>query len=220
MLKRKISLVPIKTPEQVEWLRLQRNDPRLYKYFRQDKPITPEAQKRFWREVGSNKNLCRLFQIYQEIDANVNCVGYCGFLPLNLYARRAEFGIFIVPEFQGNGIGKEALLLLLKNGFDAGISVIYSDVLDYEGENRWDFYKSMGFEKAQIQDKQYQKQGQWIKSIKFHMTKQMWDEKYGEKRKDSLGSEATPAPTPEPVKAGKKGVSVSSSKANVNAPAR
>lgn len=202
----------------VEWLRTQRNRPELMKYFRQEKEITPIQQAIWWNTIGSNPRKCRPFLINQVIDANVNYVGYAGFLPFQGFARRAEFGIFVIPEFQGQGIGKEALLLLLRNGFEKlGLVNIYSDVLDYPGENRFQFYKDLGFvaNDAAYQTIQYRKNGVFVKAIKFYMTKEMWDKTHGNKRQDSVGSASTPAVAPEPVKAGKEGDRVPSGKANV-----
>lgn len=185
-----IKLVPVTTLEQVEWLRVHRNDPKQYKYFRQDAPITPEKQAQWWRTLDKNK--VKLFIVHQDDKP----VGYVGFNPFNQYAMAAEFGIFVLPEVQGKGVGREALLMLLKKGFtEYNLRTIYSDVLDYPRENRWDFYASLGFVKypEYSQNTRYKKQGRYIPSIKFFMTRDMWMEAYGNKPSSRLGAVAAAA---------------------------
>jgi len=178
-----MNLIPVSTPEHVEWLRVKRSDPRLYKYFRQDMPITTDQQAKWWRNL--DKTTVRLFIVERDGEK----VGYVGFNPLYQRGGRAEFGIFIVPEYEGNGYGSEALSELLKIGFtQLNLSTIYSDVLDYPGENRWDFYEKLGFEKFPDDNQgiRYKKQGKWVNSIKFFMTKDSW-EKHGKDGDVGLG---------------------------------
>lgn len=164
-------LVPVVAAEQVEWLRVQRSRPELYKYFRQDAPLSVEQQGKWWRTLDRNR--VRLFLV--EIGGQR--VGYVGFNPFAQGALRAEFGIFIIPEHQGKGYGEVSLKALLKKGFEEyRLSTIYSDVLDYPGENRFDFYKNLGFAAfpAEHQNINYRKQGKTVPSIKFFMTADMW----------------------------------------------
>lgn len=179
-----MNLVPVKTSEHVEWMRVQRSRPELYKYFRQDKPISQREQVMWWKNI--NKAKIRLFLI--EVDGKF--VGYVGFNPFQAYASRAEFGMFIIPEEQGKGYGPQALEMLLAKGFDEyNLACIYSDVLDYPGEARFDFYKKMGFKKDEgPQMTRYRKQGVTIPSIKFHMTSDMWRARNDKKSQDKLGS--------------------------------
>ena len=96
----------------------------------------------------------------------------------------AEFGTFILPEFQNKGHGREALLQLLTMGFcEMGLRTIYSDCLDYPGENRFLYYEKLGFvaHPKETQDVRYKKQGIWVPSIKFYMTKEMFDTKHGDR---------------------------------------
>lgn len=171
-------LIPVgdKDLAAVEWLRINRNDPRLYKYFRQDKPITEDDQKKWWR--GLNKNTARLFIVEVDILGKSEKVGSVGFNPFSQRAMSAEFGVFILTEHQGKGYGTKALYLLLKKGFEEyGLRTIYSDVLDYPGEDRFKFYQDLGFVKFPecSQNMRYKKQGNWISSIKFYMHKEIWD---------------------------------------------
>lgn len=167
-----LTLNEVKTREQVEWLRQQRNDPEQYKYFRQDKPITLEQQNRWWRSI--DKTRIKLFIVEKDGER----IGYVGFNPLNRYAATAEFGIFIVKKMLKKGLGSLALRALLKHGFeDMHLSSIYSETLEYPGENRFEFFKKIGFIKNDnYYPKTYLKQGKKIIAIPFYMTKDRWFE--------------------------------------------
>jgi len=197
------------TEQDIEWLRQKRNDPKLYKYFRQDEPITEVKQKKWWREL--DKSHVRLFIVIIDNEQ----VGYVGFNPFNQRAMTAEFGLFILPEHQHKGYGREALRLLLKKGFEEfNLRTIYSDVLDYPGEDRFAFYESIGFRKypEYAQGIRYKKQGKWVPSIKFFMMKEMWDSV--KNNTGGLGSQSKKAPVPS--KENKKGPVLRSSKGNLN----
>lgn len=161
----------------LEWVRLQRNRPEQFKYFRQDEPISAQRQKKWWREL--DKSRVRLYLV--EDDGRR--VGYVGFNPYDGAARKAEFGIFIVNEEQGKGYGPAALKALLRKGFvELGLELIYSDVLMYPGEEgRWNFYRSAGFVKdpEKEQTAGYTKKGVYIPSLKFHITRARYFELYG-----------------------------------------
>lgn len=167
-----VRLVPVLTSSDIEWLRVQRSRPELYKYFRQDAPISEDQQRRWWKSV--DKTAVRLFIVENREGERV---GYVGFNPYLPRAAKAEFGIFIIPEYQDRGYGALALRQLLQKGFeDFNLSTIYSDVLNYPGENRFGYYKKLGFEAfpPEHQTIRYRKQGKMIPSIKFFMTKDMW----------------------------------------------
>ncbi len=180
-----VTLRSLSSPADVEWLRVQRSRPELYRYFRQDKPITVVEQHRWWKSLDKNK--ARLF-IVEDGDKKV---GYSGFLPFNHYALSAEFGIFIIPEFQKKGYGKQALNALLKKGFEEyRLSTIYSDSLRYPNEKRWEWFQSFGFlpYAEACQGKRYKKQGVWVPSIKFYMTKDRYMEKNGQNGIGAVGA--------------------------------
>lgn len=192
-----MNLVPVVSDEQVEWLRVQRNRPELYKYFRQDAPITDTQQKKWWKNL--NKSRVKLF----IVEHNCVRVGYVGFNPFSQVSRTAEFGMFILPEYSGNGLGKAALRELLRLGFEEyRLSSIYSDCLDYPGEDRFKFYESVGFEAypPEHQSIQYRKQGKMVKSTKFFMTQDKWGDIRGQDSPGQLEPDVEKEPAQKSVK--------------------
>lgn len=207
-----LMLIPVKTNEHIEWLRIHRSRPEIYKYFRQDAPLTIEQQAKWWRNL--DKNSVRLFLIEDDcLDGNRKRVGYVGFNPFYQRGARAEFGLFILPEYQNNGYGTKALQALLAKGFtDYNLSTIYSDCLDYVNEKRFDFYHNLGFEAypREHQNIRYKKQDKWVPSIKFFMTKDMWSArrvlngKNGNGRLEPIGTAAASKEGIVAVKCGRK----------------
>jgi RimJ/RimL family protein N-acetyltransferase len=187
-----VDLIPM-LQEHIEWIRVKRNIPELYRYFRQDRPISKDEQIKWWRNLDKRRS--RLFLVVdpgrKDGDGAPLKVGYSGFLPFNHYALSAEFGIFIVPEEQGKGYGKAAMLALLAKGFrEYRLSNIYSDVLEYPGEDRWPFYEKLGFKPYAdaCQGKRYRKQGVYIPSKKFYMTRDGYEELHGDNGAGGLGT--------------------------------
>jgi RimJ/RimL family protein N-acetyltransferase len=197
-----ITLVPM-TEAHIEWIREQRNRPELMRFFRQDQPITKEQQIKWWR--GLDKNRVRLF-VVQEDGKNV---AYCGLNPFNGYALSAEFGVFVIPEAQKKGLGTQAMKLLMSKVFtEMNLSTLYSDTLMYPGEEkRWQWFQSLGFlpYAEACQNIRYKKQGKWVPSKKFYMTKDRYMELHGQNRAGSLGAAVRGAVTSIVQKAQGKG---------------
>jgi RimJ/RimL family protein N-acetyltransferase len=181
------------TEDDLEWVRLERNKPQQYRYFRQDKPITQDEQRKWWRNL--DKKRVRLFVVVdparKDKDGRLVKVGYVGFNPFNHYALSAEFGIFINADEQRRGYGTAAMLALLERGFkEYRLSNIYSDVLMYPGEDRWGFYEKLGFKPYAdaCQTKTYRKQGKQVPSKKFYMTRDGYMEIHGNNGSGGLGA--------------------------------
>lgn len=181
----KVTLRPV-TQNDIEFLRVNRNEPMQYRYFRQDRPLTKEDQLRWWRSMTPANS--RLFIVVNDKGRDV---GYVGFQPFKHYALSAEFGIFICTPDQKQGYGKAALKELLRHGFmDLNLANIYSDCLEYPKEDRFGFYKKIGFVPYSdaCQNRWYTKQGKRVPSTKFYMTKDRYLEVYGQDSSSGLGA--------------------------------
>lgn len=161
--------------EDALWLREQRNRPEIMKYFRQSWPLSIKQQMVWYSKIQSPDHFI--------IKLNKDNIGYVGLNHVNYYHGSAEFSIFIIPEYQGNKYGENAVKFILVYGFkNLCLNKIYSDVLDYPNEERFKFYENLGFTKEGILRKQYFKNNQWIDSIQFSMLKEEWDKLNYEKR--------------------------------------
>lgn len=164
-----IKLVPVGFND-LSWLMHQRNRIELMKYFRQNIPLTITDQIKWWSDQSKSNR--QLF-IIRDNETNV---GYVGLAPINAQHNHAEFGIFIIPEFQGKSYGKKALMLLLEYGFEKlKLHKIYSDVMCYPKEDRFKFYNDIGFKIEGINREHYFKNGGWIDSIQFSLLDREWE---------------------------------------------
>lgn len=163
--RNELRFIPVRTLAHIEWLRAQRNRPALMKYFRQSRPIAKNEQRQWWKHL--NKENVRLFIVVAKDGRRV---GYVGLNPIDWRHKYAEFGIFMIPEAQGAGYGKRAIRFLLSYGFGKlGLHKIYSDVIDYPDENRFEIYRRIGFKKEGVYREHYRKRGRWLHSIPFSM---------------------------------------------------
>lgn len=158
-------LIPVTNQHHAEWLRIQRNRPELMKYFRQSKSLMKREQQRWWKNL--NRKNVRLF----IVEDKGHWCGYVGLNPIDWRHNHAEFGIFIVPEFQKRNVGKRALTKLLRYAFtELGLHKVYSDVIDYKN-SRIKFFTELGFKIEGINRGHYFKGGSWRDSIQIGMLK-------------------------------------------------
>lgn len=179
-------------PSNIEQMRLWRNDPKLRRYFREYKDITKDKQVEWYKEKGNNTNPAHVYfqimslgketsghQIYtqQERVDNRYLVGCCGGLYLNNLLKSIEFSIFVAPEFQGQGLAKDAMLLLLKYLFeDMNIHKVWGEV--YEFNDAIGFYRKLGFkDEGMLRDNCF-KEGKYYNSFMISMLENEWKEKY------------------------------------------
>jgi len=169
-------------PESIEWMRQQRNNPELRKYFREWKDISADQQNVWYREMGNNSNPRHVyFQIMENHvrkngdKYNLNAlIGCCGLLNVDFRIRRAEFSIFLDPKKMRNGYGSEAFKLLLGFGFkDMNLNCVCGEV--YDNNEAIEFYKKIGFEETGIMKHTYFKDdGTYGNSHVISMLREDW----------------------------------------------
>lgn len=117
---KKSILFPLKI-ENLEQLRQWRNSYEIARHFRKRQYITPEKQYHWFRK---NRHGFEIHKIPYGI------IGYCGLTKVSELHGTAVFSIYIGNlDYQGRGIGSDALRSLLRYGFeDLGLNRIYSEV--------------------------------------------------------------------------------------------
>ena len=106
-------------------------------------------------------------------------LGYCGIRDFNWLHRAARVGIFIGDtEFQGKGIGTEAMELLVGFGFDyLNMHSITLSVLDFN-ERAIASYKKVGFRECGRSHEAYRLHGEWHDWVEMEILEQWWYEKH------------------------------------------
>lgn len=173
----------------IEQLRLWRNDPSLRKYFREWKDITVDKQKIWYNNAGNNSNQNHVYFQIMERDKfalnkksqinNRSLIGCCGLHYINWQLRSAEFGIFL-GEGRGKGMGKESLCMLVDYGFkEMNLHKIWAEV--YDNNNSIHLYHKIGFMDEGILRDNYFSEGKYGNSIVMSVLEQEWRERWGDK---------------------------------------
>jgi RimJ/RimL family protein N-acetyltransferase len=156
-----------------EW----RNDPSIMQYCRQNELIS-EAKQEAWEKRILDDPSIKMFTIESD-DPEINRIplGVCGFTSISMIHRHAEFSLYIAPEFNGKGYGREALLELLKYGFhNLGLNRTWGEV--FEGNPALSMFLSVGFEKEGRCRQSYFKSGKFIDSTIISILRSEYDSRY------------------------------------------
>lgn len=126
-----------------EWLRTQRNDPELRKYFREWKDISRDQQDAWYKERGNNSSPVHVyFEVHMDTGTTHDktskvqlnsgqLIGCTGLHYIDWRLGSAEFSIFLTPLAHGAGLGKDALITLFNYGFrEMNLHKIWAEVYD------------------------------------------------------------------------------------------
>lgn len=163
-----ITLTSALPPQQEEW----RNDPRIYRWTRQNGPLSVGASKE-WLERIQKDPCIKMFGILEPAGA---FVGTCGLTSIDYVHRKAEFSCFIAPEHQSKGYGKAALIELFNYGFNhLNLNRIWGETL--VGNPALKIFLSLGMKKEGRLHETYYKDGAYSDSIIIGILKEDWEDK-------------------------------------------
>jgi len=180
-------------PENWETLRAWRNLPELRANFREYRELTKGMQEQYWRAVEQDRTQVH-FEVHTEkahrqsvIDdktgkiikpshiAYNELIGYCGLTHISWTNRSGEFGLYIAPEFQGNGYGWDALTTLVKYGFEElNLHRIWCECYS-NNDHAVGMYATMGFRSEGILKQHYYHAGQYWDSVIMGLLKEEWE---------------------------------------------
>lgn len=158
-------------------LRNNRNLPEIWDWCRQHTLISGSDQTS-WADMIEKNPTVKMFSIRENFEfaspigmhdksfGMGKLVGVCGLTDINLIHRRAEFSLYIFPEYHRRGYAHEALRLLFKHGFDDwNLHSIWGETFDgnpaltlftdkmgmvYEGTRRQFYFKNGKYVDAHI----------------------------------------------------------------------
>ena len=163
---KRVSLTGIIPVEAMSW----RNESSVYDYCRQHTLISPQDQLNWLDKIETDP----LIKMY-GIDYYGEEVGVCGFTSINLINRSAEFSLYIKPEAQGKGLGKDALYCLIRHGFEAwGFNRIWGET--FSKNPALDLFTSMGFKIEGKLKQTHFKKGVYLDSFMIAILRSEWDE--------------------------------------------
>jgi RimJ/RimL family protein N-acetyltransferase len=86
--------------------------------YRTSFPLTQEMQEEFYYKTICNRDSKDRFWAVMDGNDDSCFIGMVGLINIELENRRAEISIVIDPEMRGKGKGKQAIDLLLREGFE------------------------------------------------------------------------------------------------------
>ena len=142
--------------ESAEHVRKWRNDPRVWMWCRQFKPIS-DLEQDLWFDRQVKDPTIQMYSIL--VDGLL--AGVCGFTSIDLINRRAEFSLYVDPEVSGRGIGTKALQTLISHGFKQwGFHSIWGETFD--GNPAANIFKKLGMKHEGIRRDFYFRDGKFI----------------------------------------------------------
>lgn len=176
-----IRLVPYFHSRQMDW----RNDLRIRQWTRQCELLTPYNHERWLKSLDGNETV-KMFGVCVNWRSEVpiagkffrkepEIVGCAGLTSIRSPHRTAEFSLFIAPEHQRKGYGKEALQELLRYGFRTmDLRVIYGE--SFDGNPAWKMFQRLGFKEEGLLRARYYKFGKVVDCTAFSMLREEFEE--------------------------------------------
>ena len=108
------------------------NHPELRKYSPGSRPVNKKEQEKYFEEfLASDDNVFLLIEHDQEV------IGWVNLKHIKEVSRKAEFGIRILPEYQGKGLGTEASKLVIEYGFETlNLHRIYGRTFEFNSASK------------------------------------------------------------------------------------
>lgn len=160
----KVKLGPL-NKENLEIYRLSRNSVSIYRFCGQYDLITKEDQERWFNNQISNRHS----KMFEVINGKDELVGVCGLSDIDHVHRRAEFNIYVVPEYQGNGYSREALQCLFKWGFNSlNLNLIWGETLE-NNHTAIILFEKLGMKRDGYRRSYYYKDGVYLGAYMFSL---------------------------------------------------
>jgi RimJ/RimL family protein N-acetyltransferase len=170
-------------PKLLEW----RNDYRIWQWCRQNDLIN-ELSHEAWFEWQAKDPATRMYKLLLKTSGAANVIGVCGLTSIDWQNRRAEFSLYIGPQFQRLGAGKMGLSLLLCHGFDnLGLNLIYGETFD--GNPAAKMFEKLGFAKEGTRRNFYWRDGKYVDAHLYSLTREEWSELRNGPSSNSAGAD-------------------------------
>lgn len=149
------------------YLREYRNTYSIRRWCRQFGLISEPQQLGWFNFINSDESI-EMFCIRDD-DPSKPPLGVCGLTSINNLHRRAEFSLYIAPQWQRKGYAKKALKMLFKFGFDElNLNSIWGE--SFEGNPAVKMFESIGMVHEGTRHQFYYKEGKFIDANLYSIT--------------------------------------------------
>lgn len=151
-------------------LRRWRNDPRIWQWCRQNDLISEIDQKNWLIKIKSDPTI-KMYTIWTK---NVtDLVGCCGFTSIDHINQRAEFSLYIGPEYHRMHFAEMALRTLFHHGFESlNLYTIWGET--FSNNPALKLFNKMGMIKEGIRRNFYFKNGKFIDAHLMGINREDW----------------------------------------------
>lgn len=166
-------------PDNLEQMRLWRNNYKLRRYFREYRDISLDMQHNWYHRTGNNTDTNDIhFQIVTN-NQHKTLIGYSALIRIDWRTRVAEFSIYLGPDQRNRGYGKESLELMLDYGFkELNLHRVWGEVYDNNMVSL-QIYKKAGFKEEGIRKDAYFCEGKYGNGIMIAILEEEWFELHG-----------------------------------------
>jgi RimJ/RimL family protein N-acetyltransferase len=155
-----ITLHPICSTD-LELLRGWRNDSSVWNWCRQFTLIDDVQQANWFERQSADRSIEMLL-----IKHRGSSVGVCGLTDIDYKNRRAEFSLYIAPEYQGKGLAIPSLRSLFQYGFlELNLQRIWGECFEDNPANH--IFEKLGMEKEGARRNFYFKNGGYVDAILY-----------------------------------------------------
>jgi UDP-4-amino-4,6-dideoxy-N-acetyl-beta-L-altrosamine N-acetyltransferase len=152
-------------PKMIEW----RNNPKIMAWCRQETVLSWERHVAWYDSLHSRTDVL-MFAIQDQ----GMIVGVCGLTSIDRLHQRAEFSLYIGPEYQRKGYARFGLLTLLKVGFwQLNLRLIWGETFD--GNPAAHLFEQLGMVKEGTRRQFYFKSGSWIDAHLYSITREEFE---------------------------------------------
>lgn len=146
--------------QHMEIVRSWRNDHRIWAWTRQYDVIS-DIEQDAWFERQAQDSRIKMYRIVLSLDGRDETVGVGGFTSIDWRNRRGEFSLYIRPDRQRRGLGRQALKVLFTHGFvNLGLWQIWGETID--GNPARKIFEDLGMKHDGTRRKFYFKDGRWL----------------------------------------------------------
>lgn len=151
---------------ELDRMRCWRNIPQIWRWCRQNDLIYPESQEK-WYDWQRDDSKTKMYSIRANT-TNMELIGICGLTDIDLVNRRAEFSLYLGPEYQGHGLSRPSLFTLFSYGFkELGLKSIWGET--FENNRAQNVFTSIGMKEDGRRRQFYFKDGEFCDAILFSM---------------------------------------------------
>lgn len=161
--------------ENLEVCRYWRNDSQIFRWCRQIDLISEIAQERWFEKISSDPQIS-MYSLFTDNGGNMlTNVGICGLTDIDLHNRRAEFSLYIAPEFQKRGFAEKGLKTLFHHGFrNLGLRSIWGETFEDNPANH--LFRKLGMKEDGIRRQFYFKDGKFWDANLYSMLSSEFEE--------------------------------------------